>query len=190
MVLIFLPTMSSQTTGNFTLGYHIFLRFVAEISKWGDQTEQLLKEMYANLEQSKHPIKSKWQVIAKKMKQLYGYNFTSEQCRCKIKCMKEKHERKKKKENQTGESPDEGSDHEDLFDKMPDVKPKICIDSLKKAKRPKNKPEDSQSDTEESSQSAKGTTPGNILLSIILHFVYRQYCRTHCFLTPLSTQPL
>ena len=66
-----------------------------------------------------------------------GYDFSGEQCRLKIKSMKEKYDRNKKKSLKSGESPPD-SDCEELnsvFDRCPDMKPVFVIDtSTDKAK--------------------------------------------------------
>lgn len=61
----------------------------------------------------------------------FGYNFTGEQCRLKIKSLKEKYERSKKKQNKSGESPPDTDCEElmDIFDKCPDMKPTFVIDT-------------------------------------------------------------
>lgn len=65
------------------------------------------------------------------------YSFTPEQCRLKVKSLKEKFERKKKKNNTSGESPasTDNDDMDEIFESIPDMKPKCIIDSGLKVKR-------------------------------------------------------
>lgn len=89
-------------------------------------------ESVRNLEASKKAVKNKWNIIAKKMS-LEGYTFQAEQCRLKMKGIKSRHERRKKKEDTSGESPasddDLPDDVGDILDKMPDITPVSVIDT-------------------------------------------------------------
>lgn len=57
--------------------------------------------------------------------------FSAEKCRLKVKGLKSKYERQKKKYNTSGESPafDEDEKDFDVFEKIPDMKPKAVLDS-------------------------------------------------------------
>lgn len=57
--------------------------------------------------------------------------FSAEKCRLKVKGLKSKYERQKKKNNTSGESPafDEDEEDFDVFEKIPDMKPKAVLDS-------------------------------------------------------------
>ena len=163
-----------------------FVFCVLESSNWTPETEKLLVEMHTNLEQSKEPVKNKWVVVAEKMNTLYGYSFTSNQCRLKIKCIKEKLNRRKKKENTSGESPAESEDDDDdeickILEKMPDIKPKATIDTDKitkatgtpsSVKKKKRKAEKKRTEEDSSSSDLEEPEPkkkGNLLLNQLGH---------------------
>lgn len=101
------------------------------VSKWTPEGEKLLLEKFIITEKSK--AKNKWKTVSENIKQM-GYNFTAEQCRLKLKGLKEKYDRNMKKKKKSGESPPE-SDCEDLqevFDRCPDMKPVHVIDTSTK----------------------------------------------------------
>lgn len=82
-------------------------------------------------------VKNKWQRVAKEVNK-EGYQFSAEQCRLKIKGLKLKYDRQKKKNNTSGESPASDDDEEDfdVFEKIPDMKPRAVLDSGSSKKRP------------------------------------------------------
>ncbi|XP_061178107.1 uncharacterized protein LOC133186795 [Saccostrea echinata] len=108
--------------------------------KWDVQSIKLLKKVYHDIESqsSSKPLKNKWQKVAKEVNKEGGYNFSAEKCRMKIKGLKSKYERHKKKNNTSGESPasDEDEDDFDVFEKIPDMKPKAVLESGTSKKRP------------------------------------------------------
>jgi hypothetical protein len=103
-------------------------------SKWTAAAEKLLLTRHKEMEESNTLHKNKWKKNSEE-KNHYKYNFTPEQCRLKIKSLKEKYDRNKKKNNKSGEAPASDSDQDELkeiFDKMPDMKPVCVIDSTKR----------------------------------------------------------
>jgi hypothetical protein len=95
---------------------------------WSEKAEKCLLDHFAEL--SKIPVKNRWLKIAQKMKDT-GHSFTSEQCRLKIKSLKERHARVSKKRKTSGE----GGFEDVLEDKMtetfstPDYKPVYISES-------------------------------------------------------------
>lgn len=69
--------------------------------------------------------------MASEVNRVGGYSFSAEKCRLKIKGLKSKYERQKKKNNTSGESPasDEDDEDFDVFEKIPDMKPKAVLES-------------------------------------------------------------
>jgi len=140
--------------------FNVQFSLLPERSQFDQKTEKLLVELYKEVE-AKKALKNKWQIVCKRLN-AYGYNFDNEQCRLKIKCLKDKQIRRNKKNNTSGESPAEDSDYEDSFNNFPDVKPKKAIDT-----HPKKKPVDdspsikpstsSDSHTAEDSSDSQGT---------------------------------
>lgn len=83
-------------------------------------------------------VKNKWQRVAKEVNK-EGYQFSAEQCRLKIKGLKSKYDRQKKKNNTSGESlasDDDEEEYFDVFEKIPDMKPRAVLDSGSSKKRP------------------------------------------------------
>ncbi|XP_062572673.1 uncharacterized protein LOC134234611 [Saccostrea cucullata] len=91
-------------------------------SGWSEKAENCLLDFFREV--SKQPVKNKWLKIAGKMKDI-GFDYSSEQCRLKIKSLKERHARLSKKRCTSGE----GGVEDVLEDKMaetfstPDCKP-------------------------------------------------------------------
>lgn len=111
----------------------LFLNFFSyywKASKWTQAAEKLLLVKHKDLEDSKVPIKQKWKKISDDMHS-FNYFFTPEQCRLKLKSMKEKYDRNKKKNNKSGESPADSDDEEleEIFEKLPDMNPVCLIES-------------------------------------------------------------
>ncbi|XP_050413506.1 uncharacterized protein LOC126827966 [Patella vulgata] len=99
-------------------------------SLWNDTTEKLLLHIFKVVDSGK-PQKCKWKTVALKVNE-YGYNFNAEQCRLKVKSLKQKYDRNKKKMKKFGESPpseDDLSEVESVFDSLPDMRPTFTIDS-------------------------------------------------------------
>lgn len=87
-------------------------------SVWSVGAEKLVLEIYKELECGP-PLKNKWENMSK-----LKYSFSGEQCRLKIKHLKERHLKLKKKLNKSGsDNPmdDLESDIEDTFGNQPDV---------------------------------------------------------------------
>lgn len=83
-------------------------------------------------------VKNKWQRVAKEVNK-EGYQFSAEQCRLTIKGLKSKYDRQKKKNNTSGESlasDDDEEEYFDVFEKIPDMKPRAVLDSGSSKKRP------------------------------------------------------
>nr|XP_034323196.1 proteoglycan 4-like [Crassostrea gigas] len=99
--------------------------------KWDVQSIKLLKESFHDIERTSKPLKNKWQKVASEVNRVGGYSFSAEKCRLKIKGLKSKYERQKKKNNTSGESPASDEDYEDfdVFEKIPDMKPKAVLES-------------------------------------------------------------
>ncbi|XP_056020206.1 uncharacterized protein LOC125670797 [Ostrea edulis] len=112
---------------------------------WDVQSIKLLKRVFHEIESSSKLVKNKWQRVASDVNK-EGYHFSAEQCRLKIKGLKSKYDRQKKKNNTSGESPasDEDEDDFDVFEKIPDMKPKAVLDSGNSRKR--SPADDSSSD--------------------------------------------
>lgn len=95
---------------------------------WPEKAEKCLLDFFGELD--KAPVKNKWLKVSEKMKDI-GYNYTSEQCRLKIKALKERHQRISKKRGKSGE----GGVEDVLEDKMsetfstPDCKPVYISES-------------------------------------------------------------
>nr|XP_022303665.1 uncharacterized protein LOC111111151 [Crassostrea virginica] len=104
--------------------------------KWDENSIKLLKKVFQEVDSSKM-VKNKWQRVAKEVNK-EGYQFSAEQCRLKIKGLKLKYDRQKKKNNTSGESPASDDDEEDfdVFEKIPDMKPRAVLDSGSSKKRP------------------------------------------------------
>lgn len=122
--------------------------------------------------------------MAKEVKK-EGYQFSAEQCRLKIKGLKSKYDRQKKKNNTSGESPASDDDDEeeedfDVFEKIPDMKPRAVLDSGSSKKRPP---------ADDSSSDEVGHEPGsfifyaiffiNILLGCVERERERVFYHTH-----------
>lgn len=96
---------------------------------WPEKAEKCLLDFFGELD--KAPVKNKWLKVSEKMKDI-GYNYTSEQCRLKIKALKERHQRISKKRGKSGE----GGVEDVLEDKMsetfstPDCKPVYISESV------------------------------------------------------------
>nr|XP_034326450.1 proteoglycan 4-like [Crassostrea gigas]XP_034326451.1 proteoglycan 4-like [Crassostrea gigas] len=99
--------------------------------KWDVQSIKLLKKSFHDIERTSKPLKNKWQKVASEVNRVGGYSFSAEKCRLKIKGLKSKYERQKKKNNTSGESPasDEDDEDFDVFEKIPDMKPKAVLES-------------------------------------------------------------
>ncbi|XP_052080049.1 uncharacterized protein LOC127718132 [Mytilus californianus] len=102
---------------------------------WDDKSMKLLLEHYREMEDSKKPVKNKWQLMSDKMKR-FNYDFSSEQCRLKIKSLKEKQLRNQKLSDKSGEgNPEEDTIDEKLdevFSNQPDVNPVHVLQSKEK----------------------------------------------------------
>ncbi|XP_076108136.1 uncharacterized protein LOC143076289 [Mytilus galloprovincialis] len=99
---------------------------------WDDKSIKLLLEQFRQMEESKKPVKNKWQLMSDKMKR-FNYDFSSEQCRLKVKSLKEKQLRNQKLSNKSGEgNPIEDTIDEKLdevFLNQPDVNPVHVLQS-------------------------------------------------------------
>lgn len=82
---------------------------------WDDKSIKLLLEQFRQMEESKKPVKIKWQLMSDKMKR-FNYDFSSEQCRLKVKSLKEKQLRNQKLSNKSVE----GNPIEDTIDEKLD----------------------------------------------------------------------
>jgi hypothetical protein len=105
--------------------------------KWTPESEKLLLETHKAVDTSKN-VGHKWKKVSAELLK-FGHDFSSEKCRLRVKSLKEKYERKKKKNNKSGESPASSDDEvgledifADTFDTMPDMKPKSVIESMKR----------------------------------------------------------
>ena len=102
---------------------------------WDDKSIKLLLEQFRQMEESKKPVKNKWQLMSDKMKR-FNYDFSSEQCRLKVKSLKEKQLRNQKLSNKSGEgNPIEDTIDEKLdevFLNQPDVNPEHVLQSKEK----------------------------------------------------------
>ena len=96
------------------------------------ETEKLLLSSHQAMEKSKKIPRNKWQKVADYVNS-YKYNFTAEQCRLKIKSLKEKYARQKRKNRTSGDSPatdcDEDENLMETFDSFPDMNPDCIYDS-------------------------------------------------------------
>ncbi|CAC5382908.1 unnamed protein product [Mytilus coruscus] len=112
---------------------------------WDDKSMKLLLEHYREMEDSKKPVKNKWQLMSDKMKR-FNYDFSSEQCRLKIKSLKEKQLRNQNLRDKSGEgNPEEDTIDEKLnevFSKQPDVNPVHVLQSKEKPGASEEKRED------------------------------------------------
>ncbi|CAG2205000.1 unnamed protein product [Mytilus edulis] len=100
-------------------------------TQWNQRYEKFLLDTYKTFEESKKPIKNKWGAIADLVNKELDVKFTGEQCRLKIKCLKEKFDRHQKKLNKSGEEHTEMPPELEIFESQPDVKPVITMDSFK-----------------------------------------------------------
>ncbi|CAC5415987.1 unnamed protein product [Mytilus coruscus] len=102
---------------------------------WDDKSMKLLLEHYREMEDSKKPVKNKWHLMSDKMKR-FNYDFSSEQCRLKIKSLEEKQLRNQKLSDKSGEgNPEEDSIDEKLnevFSNHPYVNPVHVLQSKEK----------------------------------------------------------
>ncbi|CAC5403240.1 unnamed protein product [Mytilus coruscus] len=134
---------------------------------WDDKSMKLLLEHYREMEDSKKPVKNKWQLMSDKMKR-FNYDFSSEQCRLKIKSLKEKQLRNQKLSDKSGEgNPEEDTIDEKLdevFSNQPDVNPVHIIQSKEKP----GASEEKRKETEDSGDSEEGTVVVCLLDSNIL----------------------
>ncbi|VDH92877.1 Hypothetical predicted protein [Mytilus galloprovincialis] len=96
-------------------------------TQWNQRYEKFLLDTYKTFEESKKPIKNKWGAIADLVNKELDVKFTGEQCRLKIKCLKEKFYRHQKKLNKSGEHTEMPPELE-IFESQPDVKPVITMD--------------------------------------------------------------
>ncbi|XP_063436629.1 uncharacterized protein LOC134718065 [Mytilus trossulus] len=122
--------------------------------QWTPSAEKLVLNKHKELEESNIPIKNKWKKVCEFMN-TYNYKFTAEQCRLKIKGLKEKYERNKKKNEKLGESPgtEDELELDDVFDKFPDMNPEFSIDSSSSSKKGPTKRKESSSPESDSSSS-------------------------------------
>lgn len=118
-----------MTTSNYQMFSSAFRNIFSLIfldEKWDVQSIKLLKKSFHDIERTSKPLKNKWQKVASEVNRVGGYSFSAEKCRLKIKGLKSKYERQKKINNTSGESP--ASDF-DVFEKIPDMKPKAVLES-------------------------------------------------------------
>ena len=99
---------------------------------WTQPAEKLILDIYRQME-SGPPMKNKWEHVSKQMEKK-KHKFSSEQCRLKIKSLKERYLKLQKKLNKSGSDnptvPDDGSsDLEETFSTQPDVHPVCTVDS-------------------------------------------------------------
>lgn len=123
-----------MTTSNYQMFSSAFRNIFSLIildEKWDVQSIKLLKKSFHDIERTSKPLKNKWQKVASEVNRVGGYSFSAEKCRLKIKGLKSKYERQKKKNNTSGESPasDEDDEDFDVFEKIPDMKPKAVLES-------------------------------------------------------------
>ena len=90
------------------------------------------------MENSRKPVKAKWLFISKELQSIDpSYEYTAEQCRLKIKSLKERHWKLKRIIEKSGsDNPNDPleEDMEDTFAKQPDVSPIYTTDSGKSNK--------------------------------------------------------
>ncbi|XP_033740021.1 uncharacterized protein LOC117327234 [Pecten maximus] len=101
-------------------------------TSWGEASEKLLLKLFKQQEELNRPVKNRWATIAKTMAK-HEYDFSAEQCRLKIKSLKERHHRYQKKQDKSGEgAPDYNEvdqSMDEVFSSMPDVNPVFVVDS-------------------------------------------------------------
>ncbi|CAC5361810.1 unnamed protein product [Mytilus coruscus] len=116
---------------------------------WDDKSMKLLLEHYREMEDSKKPVKNKWQLMSDKMKR-FNYDFSSEQCRLTIKSLKEKQLRNQKLSDKSGEgNPEENTIDEKLDEVLQKKKEKA------KLKEKKEKKTEDSGDSEEAGSKGK-----------------------------------
>lgn len=102
------------------------------MTKWSKDAETCLLTSYREIEDTFKPIKNKWKVVADDIAAKGFSGYTAEQCRLKIKSLKEKFERHKKMTNKSGAATPVESLADDLvstFHGLPDVNPTSTLDS-------------------------------------------------------------
>nr|XP_022309965.1 uncharacterized protein LOC111115499 isoform X2 [Crassostrea virginica] len=98
-------------------------------SVWAEKAKKCLLDCFRDL--STVTVKNRWLKISQKMGG-FGFNFTSEQCRLKIKSLKERHARLSKKRGKSGEGAPEADNLEDEMAEAfstPDFKPVYVSES-------------------------------------------------------------
>ncbi|XP_033752538.1 uncharacterized protein LOC117336194 [Pecten maximus] len=112
---------------------------------WSEASEKLILSLYQQIEDKKIPTKGKWKVICNKMQEK-GYYYTSEQCRLKVKALKERHLKLQRNKSGEGAPEDKLEDFmENIFSGQADVHPEIVLDS--ENKEDQNTPAAAASDT-------------------------------------------
>ena len=103
-------------------------------STWSKDSEKFLLDLYDKYEKSKSFIKNKWVRISQEIAEKLSIQVTPEQCRIKIRSMKDRFERMKKKLKTSGESNIEIPTEFTVFESQHDVQPKYLLDSSKPKK--------------------------------------------------------
>ncbi|XP_063415865.1 uncharacterized protein LOC134697516 [Mytilus trossulus] len=90
-------------------------------STWSKDSEKFLLDLYDKYEKSKSFIKNKWVRISQEIAEKLSIQVTPEQCRIKIRSMKDRFERMKKKLKTSGESNIEIPTEFTVFESQHDV---------------------------------------------------------------------
>ncbi|XP_076099764.1 uncharacterized protein LOC143069162 isoform X1 [Mytilus galloprovincialis] len=127
-------------------------------STWSKDSEKFLLDLYDKYEKSKSFIKNKWVRISQEIAEKLSIQVTPEQCRIKIRSMKDRFERMKKKLKTSGESNIEIPTEFTVFESQHDVQPKYLLDSSKPKKAESSSEEEETSNPTPSKRKMKVST--------------------------------